>query len=70
MTILDEFHRDDRRVLDRLVDGELGVDERRELLAVFDNEPGAGAVVRWPFWNRKPGGGNSRDWPANRSWPK
>ncbi len=41
MTILDEFHRDDRRVLDRLVDGELGVDERRELLAVFDNEPGA-----------------------------
>ncbi len=40
MTILDEFHHDDRRVLDRLVDGELGVDERRELLAALDDEPG------------------------------
>lgn len=39
MTILDEFHDDDRRVLDRLVDGELGVDERRELLAALDDEP-------------------------------
>lgn len=41
MTILDEFHRDEGRVLDRLVDGELSPSERRELLAALDDEPGA-----------------------------
>jgi len=40
MTILDEFQQDDRRVLDRLVDGELSEAERRELLAALDDEPG------------------------------
>jgi hypothetical protein len=41
MTILDEFRRDDERVLDRLVDGELSAEERRSLLASLDDEPGA-----------------------------
>ncbi len=41
MTILDEFRRDETRVLDRLVDGELGQRQRHELLAAFDDEPGA-----------------------------
>jgi hypothetical protein len=41
MTILDEFHRDEQYVLDRLVDGELGPSQRRELLAALDDEPGA-----------------------------
>jgi hypothetical protein len=41
MTILDEFRRDEQRVLDRLVDGELSGDERRALLASLDDEPGA-----------------------------
>jgi hypothetical protein len=41
MTILDEFRRDEQRVLDRLVDGELSADERRALLAWLDDEPGA-----------------------------
>ena len=41
MTILDEFRRDEVRVLDRLVDGELCTVERRELLAALDDEPGA-----------------------------
>ena len=41
MTILDEFRRDTQRVLDRLVDGELGLDERRLLLAGLDDEVGA-----------------------------
>jgi len=41
MTMLDEFRRDERRVLDRLVDDELGLHERRELLAGLDDEPGA-----------------------------
>lgn len=41
MTILDEFRRDAEGVLDRLVDGELGLDERRELLAGLDDEVGA-----------------------------
>jgi hypothetical protein len=40
MTILDDFRRDAERVLDRLVDGELGLDERRELLASLEDEPG------------------------------
>lgn len=41
MTILDEFHRDEQQVFDRLVDGELGQGERRQLLAALDDEPGA-----------------------------
>jgi hypothetical protein len=41
MTILEEFRRDSGRVLDRLVDSELGTQERRELLASLDDEPGA-----------------------------
>ncbi|HEY2894881.1 MAG TPA: hypothetical protein VGJ16_11725, partial [Pirellulales bacterium] len=40
MTIVDEFRRDEPRVLDRLVDGELGPQERRQLLAALDDEPG------------------------------
>lgn len=41
MTIVEEFRDDSARVLDRLVDGELGPQERRQLLACFDDEPGA-----------------------------
>jgi hypothetical protein len=41
MNIVDELGRDEQRVLDRLVDGELGAIERRELLAALDDEPGA-----------------------------
>lgn len=41
MTILKEFREHPQRVLDRLVDGELGVNERRQLLAALDDEPGA-----------------------------
>jgi hypothetical protein len=41
MTILEAFRRDELRVLDRLVDDEFTPDERRELLAALDDEPGA-----------------------------
>ncbi|MEX0678772.1 MAG: hypothetical protein WD063_16965 [Pirellulales bacterium] len=41
MTLIDEFRRDPERVFDRLVDGELGLLERGELLAALDDEPGA-----------------------------
>ncbi len=41
MSILQEFRRDEARVLDRLVDGELSQHDRRELLAALDDEPGA-----------------------------
>ncbi len=41
MTIVDAFRRDESRVLDRLVDGELSQSERRELLAALDDEPGS-----------------------------
>jgi hypothetical protein len=40
MTILDEFRGDAERVLDRLVDGELGPQDRGELLVGLDDEPG------------------------------
>jgi hypothetical protein len=40
MNILDQFRDNPARVLDRLVDGELGQAERRELLATLDDEPG------------------------------
>ena len=40
MTIVDEFRANHERVLDRLVDGELGQAERRDLLAALDDEPG------------------------------
>jgi hypothetical protein len=41
MNIVEEFRRDEIRVLDRLVDGELGQAERCELLSALDDEPGA-----------------------------
>jgi hypothetical protein len=41
MTIVDEFRCEEQRVLDRLVDGELGPQERIQLLAALDDEPGA-----------------------------
>jgi hypothetical protein len=41
MNIIDELGRDEQRVLDRLVDGELSPIERRELLAALDDESGA-----------------------------
>jgi hypothetical protein len=41
MSIVNEFRRDEICVLDRLVDGELSQDQRRELLAALDDEPGA-----------------------------
>ena len=41
MNIVNEFRRDEGRILDRLVDGELSQDQRRELLAALDDEPGA-----------------------------
>jgi hypothetical protein len=40
MTIVEDFRNDHQRVLDRLVDGELGQAERRDLLAALDDEPG------------------------------
>lgn len=39
--IVDEFRKDDERVLDRLVDGELAEADRKELLGALDDEPGA-----------------------------
>jgi hypothetical protein len=58
MKILDEFRRDSQRVLDRLVDGELGVNERRELLAAMDDEIGgwrrcALAFLEAQSWRRQ-----------------
>lgn len=41
MTIVDEFRQQPQRVLDRLVDGELAPQQRRELLLALDDEPGA-----------------------------
>lgn len=41
MTIVDEFRRDEGRVLDRLIDGELSQTDRRKLLAALDDEPAA-----------------------------
>lgn len=41
MNILVEFRSRPQQALDRLVDGELGVEERRALLAALDDEPGA-----------------------------
>jgi len=41
MKIVEEYRRNSNRVLDRLVDGELGPQQRRELLASFDDEPGS-----------------------------
>ncbi len=40
-SIVDQFRHDEARVLDRLVDDELSADQRRELLAALDDEPGA-----------------------------
>jgi hypothetical protein len=39
--IVDEFRRDDERVLDQLVDGELAEEDRSTLLKALDDEPGA-----------------------------
>jgi hypothetical protein len=41
MSIVQEFRQHPEQVLDRLVDGELGIDDRRGLLAALDDEPGA-----------------------------
>ena len=67
MTIVDAFRRDEIRVLDRLVDGELGQAERRELLSACDDEPGAWRRLRWPFSRPRPGGKSLGDWPPSRS---
>src|SRR5262245_40091078 len=40
MNIVEAFRRDEQRVLDRLVDGELSQAQRRELIASLDDEPG------------------------------
>jgi hypothetical protein len=39
--IIDEFRKDDERILDRLVDGELTEADRKVLLGALDDEPGA-----------------------------
>ena len=39
--ILEEFRKDDMRILDKLVDGELTDADRKELLSNLDEEPGA-----------------------------
>lgn len=39
--IIEEFRKDDERILDRLVDGELTEDDRKLLLGAMDDEPGA-----------------------------
>ena len=41
MNIVHAFRNRPQQALDRLVDGELGTDDRRALLAAFDDEPGA-----------------------------
>ena len=41
MNIREQFRSRPQQVLDRLVDGELGVEDRRALLASLDDEPGA-----------------------------
>src|SRR5690349_16523681 len=41
MNITEQFRSRPQQVLDRLVDGELGVEDRHSLLAVLDDEPGA-----------------------------
>jgi anti-sigma factor RsiW len=41
MNIVQEFRSCPQMVLDRMVDGELGPDDRRALLAALDDEPGA-----------------------------
>ena len=41
MSIVHDFRKHPEQILDRLVDGELGIDDRRALLAAFDDEPGA-----------------------------
>jgi hypothetical protein len=41
MSIVNEFRQDEGPVLDRLVDGELSQNQRRELLAALDDAPGA-----------------------------
>ncbi len=41
MNIAQQFRSQPQQVLDRMVDGELGVEDRRALLAVLDDEPGA-----------------------------
>ncbi len=41
MNIVDAYRRCPEQVLDRLVDGELGLEERRALLGALDEEPGA-----------------------------
>ena len=39
--IIDDFRKDDERILDRLVDGELTEEDRKALLGALDDEPGA-----------------------------
>jgi hypothetical protein len=39
--IVEEFRRDDERILDKLVDGELTETDRKVLLSALDDEPGA-----------------------------
>jgi hypothetical protein len=39
--IIEEFRRDDERILDRLVDGELTEEDRKALLSALDEEPGS-----------------------------
>ena len=39
--IVEEFRRDDERILDKLVDGELTEADRKVLLSALDDEPGA-----------------------------
>ena len=41
MNIVQELRSRPQQVFDRLVDGELGLEDRRELLAALDDEPGA-----------------------------
>ncbi len=41
MNIVAEFRSRPQQVLDRLVDGELGIEDRRALLASLDDDPGA-----------------------------
>ena len=39
--IIEDFRKDDERILDRLVDGELTEEDRKNLLLALDDEPGA-----------------------------
>jgi hypothetical protein len=56
--IIDEFRKDDERILDRLVDGELTEEDRKTLLLALDDEPGAWRRCALAFLESQTWGGD------------